>query len=193
MKLPASLPMRSWPTAMMREALALYSQGYSSRAVTAELRRRHETAPTDQAVYRWAKAAGILRSRSRSLELAQGLRRRRNYDKLRRIARELACEKLWSARRIAIHLKVSRGFVTRSIPPEHRLDIAAATTRRFWQAYLPDVEARRARRDEVITRRRNFESLDAIAATTGLHKTTVLSICREAGLVGVGIYARRSA
>lgn len=169
-------------TRMRKEALRLYASGLSCRAVALELKKAHDAAPSQESIHQWAKAAGILRTKSRADELQNARRHGRNYDELRKQARHLAEENLWSVRRISEHLGVTRKVVQRAIAREHRLDPSEATERRQWQAYLPDVEARRARRDDVIARREKGQTYPEIVAATGLSAATVFTYCKRAGL-----------
>jgi transposase-like protein len=177
----------TFKTRIRNEALRLYLSGLSCRAVARELAKTHRPAPSQESVHQWMKAAGVLRSKRRSDELMNARVHGRDYDQIRRDARRLAADKLWSVRRIAETLQVSRGVVKRAIArsplrPDHILNPADATLRRMWQAYLPDVEERRRVRDEVITRRERGETLKSIAVATGKSEATVWKYCREAGL-----------
>ncbi len=173
---------RTHKLATQREALQLYASGLSCRAVAREIKRRHGNGPSHAAVCEWAFAAGLLRDKSRADELQNARRNERHYDSLRAEARRLAEEHLWSVRRIAAHLHVSRNFVKRAIDDEYKDDPSSATLKRRWSAMLPDVDRRRAVRDEVIARRERGERLKDIVAATGKSLATVCKYLREAGL-----------
>jgi hypothetical protein len=176
-------PRREFTTGTRRVALELYGSGMSAASVEEELRRRgYKHVPSREAIGKWAHAAGVARSRSRSDELGQAVRRGRDYDELRRQVRYLATERLLSITRIAKELGVSRNFVRRAMPTVARLNSRSAVERRIWQAYLPDVERRRAAVAEVARRRAAGESIPAIAAAVGISPMTVWRYCRRSGL-----------
>jgi DNA-binding CsgD family transcriptional regulator/transposase-like protein len=167
---------------VVREAVDLYRAGYSARGVARILGERMSPAPSHESVSGWARAAGVDRSKSRAQEVRAARLAARDYDALRRRARFLATEKLWSVRQIACTLKVSRNFVLRSVPKSYRCGLSLSIERRMWQAHLPDVERRRQIRDEVILRRKQGETYPEIAAATGLSHSTVYHYCHQAGL-----------
>ena len=182
-------------TARVRaEALRLYKTGLSCRRVAAALKATHDPAPSQETVFQWCRAEGILRDRTRANELMNSRLNGRDYDAVRGEVAVLAEEQL-SIHEIARRLGVSRNFVKRHFPEDFEYESAdggvakntptrlrAAMERRYWQAYLPDVEERRRIRDEVIARRERGETLPAIAAAVGKSPATVWLYCREAGL-----------
>jgi transposase len=170
-------------TRVTREALRFYAQGLSCRKVAAILSITFDPAPSQETIYQWARVAGIIRTKTRANELREARRQGKNFDAIREEARHLAVDRLWSVRRISEQLHVSRGVVTRALAGsyesrEHLLTPREATIRRKWQAYLPDVEQRRARRDEVIDRRERGETYTSIAAALGVSRSTVYSDVR---------------
>jgi hypothetical protein len=76
-------------------ALELYAGGRSCRGAAAELKRLHPNiaTPSQETVHQWAFAAGILRDKTRSDEIAQAARFGIDYDAIRAGAPVLATEK----------------------------------------------------------------------------------------------------
>jgi hypothetical protein len=131
---------RQYTARQRSEALELYASGLSCGLVAAEMvRRQGSRAPGRQSVYTWVIEAGLLRSRARAMELRMARELRKNMDALRVEAKRLAEEKLWSVRRIALHLGVGRNTVNRVIEAEDHCDPSEAMLRRKWEAELPDV------------------------------------------------------
>jgi hypothetical protein len=169
-------------TKVVRDAIALYGSGLSARATVVELNKTHNPPPSQQWVFERVREAGIARSHARANEIREMQRLGKDFDLIRRIARRIATEKLWSAKMIARHLGVSTKTITRALPPGLRCDASLATQRRKWQAYLPDVDRRRALRDDVIALRLRKTTIAAIVSTTGLSKSTVCLYLKRAGL-----------
>lgn len=167
---------------IVSEALALYSRGASARGVVAELAKTHDPAPSREWVLQRAREAGILRSQARANELAKAQQLNRDFDAIRRRAFALATEHLWSVKRIAEHLGVSRNTIERAIPREFRLDRSESRRRRIWQAYLPDVEERRAKHARVLQMRTAGALYREIAAETQLTLSTIMRWLSAAGL-----------
>lgn len=165
-----------------RRSLELYRQGLSCRRVAELLRREFDPAPSQQWIFERVQEAGLLRSKSRAMELREARRHGKDYDTLRAVARRLAEEKLWSVRRIAIELGVGKSVVKRCLDANFVLNPSEATLRRKWQAYHPDVELRRELRDHVARLRESGRKLREIVAATGLSLATVTKYLREAGL-----------
>lgn len=165
-----------------REAIALYRTGISCREVARTMAESHSPAPSQQWVFIRVQEAGILRSKSRTMQMRESRRHGKDFDRIRAIARVLAAEKLWSVRKIAEHLGVSKRTVHRALPASLRCNPSLATERRAWQAYLPDVERRRALRDEVIARRERGETYPQIRQGTGLSTSTISLYLHRAGL-----------
>jgi AraC-like DNA-binding protein len=174
----------TYRTGIRTEALGLYQSGLSCRRVVAELKRRHGSSPSQNTIFEWCRDERVLRDKSRADELMNARRNGRNYDQVRLEARRLAEDHLWSIRRIARHLGVAKSAVKRAIDPDHHLDLSEAVMRRVWQAYLPDVDDRLRRRDEVIALRHRGATYPEISKATGLSPSTVFSYCRCAGLTG---------
>jgi hypothetical protein len=167
---------------LAREAVSLYASGMSAQDVSDELRNRHGNAPNAEWVRWHVRKAGTQRSRSRASEIANKKRFGRDYDAIRKEARKLAEEKLWSVRRIALHLGVSTKMVSLAIPHEHRLGLRDALIRANWQAYVPKVERRRALQDRVIALRMGGATYPEIEAQTGVRTHTVWYWLRMCGL-----------
>ncbi|MGA7617018.1 MAG: hypothetical protein WBX15_17745 [Thermoanaerobaculia bacterium] len=173
---------RAWPTYTARQAhraVELYRSGLSTSLVAQEIGGVSREWVRVQVV-----AAGILRSKSHAMRLRMAREKGRDYEQLRREALELATEQLMSVRAIAKYLSVSTNFVKQAIPRELRCNPKDATLRRKWQAFLPDVEARRERRERVILMRRGGATYARIIAETGVCQATVYRYLSEAGLTG---------
>lgn len=167
---------------LIREALELYARGWSCRTVAADLARRYDPAPSQQWVYERVRDAGVVRSKSRAMELREARRHGKNYDRLRREARRLAVEGHLSIREISRRLGVSRNMVQRTVP-ELKTSRREATIRRCWFADLPDVKRRQERRELVVRLRREGKKYREISAATGLCWATIYLYLRAAGLV----------
>lgn len=167
---------------LMSEALELHESGLSPRGVADELRTRHGSAPSHETIREWVHKFGSPRSRSRAMELRMARQIGKDYDAIRAEARRLAEEELWSVKRIADHLGVAKSLVRRAIADEHLLDLGEAILRRCWQAFLPDVEVRRARRDAVLKLRERGWTYPQIAAATGVSEAMISVYLRRAGM-----------
>lgn len=171
-----------YKTALRRRAVDLYRKGLSCRAIEKAFRSEFSPAPSRAIINDWVKSAGVVRTRSRADELMNARLNGRDYDQMRKRVLYLATEKLWSIRRIANELGVSRNFVARAVPRSYHCDPAEATERRAWQAFHPDVERRRAKRDLVVTLRERGLTYPQITEKTGVSKAMVYRYCRLAGL-----------
>lgn len=172
----------TFKTRIRREALKLYASGLSSRAVVRELEKSYSPAPSQESICQWAKAAGILRSKTRANELRAKRVHQKDYDRIRQIARQLSDERQLSPMHIARVLGVQKSVIRRAIARDQRLDPSEATLRRKWQADLPDVNERLHKRETVITMRERGATYPQIIAATGLSQSTVSIYLRSAGL-----------
>lgn len=170
-------------TGIRKEAQRLYETGLSCRAVAEELAKVHSPAPSQESIHQWMRNAGVLRTKSRAMELREAKKHGKDYDRIRQQARRLVIEEALCEKSAAKILGVGRKVVERALPEDERVtDPSEAMLRRKWQSNLPDVEQRRAIRDEVIARRERGETLDQIVAATGKSKATVSKYIRDAGL-----------
>ena len=175
-------PLAVFPVSLIRKALALYASGLSCREAAARIARETKYRPTDVWIFRHAKRAGILRSHSRAMQLAAATHYKKDFDAIRRAARKLAEKNLWSVTHISKVLGVSSHVVVAALPRSLRCGRSLANERRAWQAFLPDVELRRERRDRVVFLRQRGYSYAEIMAATGLSKPTVTRYLQLAGM-----------
>jgi transposase len=165
-----------------REAVKLYSTGLSCREVCEVLARSYNHVPTIQWVTVQVRQAGAIRSHSRATEIAEAKRRGRDFDRIRSVARTMFEEQLLSVLEISRRLGVATRTIERAITPALRCNRSEARGRRHWQAYMPDVERRRALRDDVVARRQGGATYDEIKAATGVTTHTIGYWLKQAGL-----------
>lgn len=174
----------TWTVKMATEAVALYASGLSAVETREELLRRHNgNAPSIEWIRVHVRRAGVQRSRSRGAELKSAKRFGKDYELIRRRARFLAEEKLWSVLRIAKHLGVGTRTVERALPPEHRLGYQEAAIRRCWQSDTPEVNARREKADRVVALRMEGKTYREITELTGVTRSSIGYWLRQFGLV----------
>lgn len=165
------------------EAVALYRGGLSIELVAKELAKKYSPAPSREWIRRYLKSSGVTRSRHQAQKLQAARRFGRNYDDVRRRACAIAEEKLWSAKRIARFLGVSEMTIRHAlISAGHVLTKSEGRQRFVWQAYLPEVERRRAKRAQVFCLRGLGKTYAEIADETGLSESTVGNYLRHFGM-----------
>lgn len=174
----------SYPTALIQEAARLYvDERLSCRGVEVRLKQRHAAVPSQQTIYLWLKHQGVLRTKSAADRIQNGRRNGIDYDDVASRARELAGERRWSVRRIALELGVSRNAVRAYLDPQDRCGAAEATVRAAWLADTPEAAERRQKREKVLALRRQGASYPEIEQATGLSTATVYLYLLAAGLV----------
>ena len=161
-----------WKTAIRSEAMRLYASGLSCRSVIRELKKSRDVVPSQESVHQWAKAAGILRTKSRADELMNARRIGRDFDAVRREGRRLRTQLNWSVRAIAQHLGVSRNVIKRVVLNDSP---SKATHRRAWMAHHPDVEKRRADYERAASMRADGKRFSEIARAIGRPYPTIYS------------------
>lgn len=187
-----------WPGEYEREAVKLYTGGLSCRGAAAAMKERHAHTPSQETIHQWAKAAGVLRTKSRADEIQNARRAGRTIsaaDGLRSQARKLRREHKWSVKYIAGVLGVSRNFVERAIFKKRSLRqrtrrrmpasrASRATRLRAWQADHPDVIDRIRAMHVAVTMKDAGATLPEIVFRTKRSKKTIWTWLRETGRTG---------
>jgi len=186
-------------TRHVKAAIALYNTGLGCPSVKARLRARFgDPSPSEFWIRRVVRAAGLLRSTSRALELRWMRETGRDYDRLRPIALSLSRDRDLSLQQIADELGVSPNFARqltvyarRRRAEELEGEVAPATLsnpkafgawRRAWLADTPETHARRERVARCAELYLEGKSYQEISAATGAPVGSIVKHLQSAGI-----------